>query len=84
MKRGISNRSAIVKTSAKGQVVIPADFRKKIGLKPGGEAHLYLRDSQVIVEAVGDEDPIDAMCGMFADPKYSYTNWLLEERKIRT
>ena len=28
----------IVKTSSKGQVVIPAEIREKIGLKPGGRA----------------------------------------------
>jgi len=32
----------IVKTSAKGQMVIPAEIREKIGLKPGGRALITL------------------------------------------
>ena len=70
----------IVKTSAKGQVVIPAAMRAKIGLKPGGEAIVSLRDGEVIIRPVPD-DPIEAACGMFNDPDFSYTEALLQDKK---
>ena len=71
----------IVKTSAKGQVVIPADFRQKIGLRPGGRAFVTLEAGRkVVIEPVPD-DPIEAACGMFKDPDFSYTEALLKEKR---
>ncbi|NOZ26393.1 MAG: AbrB/MazE/SpoVT family DNA-binding domain-containing protein [Nitrospirae bacterium] len=57
---------AIVKTSAKGQVVIPRQEREKLGIKPG---------SKVIVEVVDDhieihplpEEPVEYFCGIFSE-----------------
>ncbi len=70
----------IVKTSAKSQVVIPAEMRAKIGLKPGGKVLVTLvNDKQVMVEAVPD-DPIEAACGFLQDGP-SLTDALLKERR---
>lgn len=55
---------AIVKTSAKGQVVIPAELRERIGLRAGGKVLVTLADTgKVVIEPVPD-DPIEAACGM--------------------
>ncbi|NOZ68510.1 MAG: AbrB/MazE/SpoVT family DNA-binding domain-containing protein [Deferribacteres bacterium] len=70
---------AIVKTSAKGQVVIPRQEREKLGIKPG---------SKVIVEIVNDhieihplpEKPVEYFCGIFREGS-SLTEALLRERK---
>ncbi len=71
----------VVTTSAKGQVVIPAEYRRKIGLRPGGKALVWLEgDRKVGIEAVPD-DPVAAACGMFHDPGFSYTEALLKERR---
>lgn len=54
----------VVKMSAKSQVVIPVELRKKAGLRPGSEVLVALdREGRVILEAV-PEDPIEAACGM--------------------
>jgi len=72
---------AIVKVSPKGQVVIPAEVRKKTGLQPGAEVFVYWGgDGRVIIEPVPD-DPIEAACGMLQDPGFSYTEALLKERR---
>lgn len=70
----------IVKTSAKGQVVIPAEIREKIGLKPGGKVLVTLAgEKKVTIEPIPD-DPIEAACG-FLKGGPSLTQALLEERR---
>lgn len=71
---------AIVKILAKGQIVIPADIRKKIGIKPGSKVLLTLVDNRnVAIEPIPD-DPIEAACGMLQG-KSSLTRALLKERR---
>lgn len=73
-------RAALVKMSAKGQVVIPAKIRQKAGLKPGREVIIFLGlDGRVTIRPVPD-DPIEAACGMFAGGP-SLTEALLREKK---
>jgi len=55
----------VVKTSSKGQIVIPVEIRKKFGIKPGQKVN---------------EDPIKALRGILKG-KPSLTKSLLAERK---
>jgi AbrB family looped-hinge helix DNA binding protein len=74
------NNMALVKMSAKGQVVIPSRIRKRAGLKPGKEILVFIDlEGRLMLEAVPD-DPIEAACGMFADGP-SLTEALLREKK---
>jgi len=71
---------ATVKVLAKGQIVIPAEIRKKIGLKPGRKVLLTLVDKhKVSIEPIPD-DPIEAACGMLQGGP-SLTRALLKERR---
>ena len=70
----------IVKTLAKGQIVIPAEIRKKIGLKPGKKVLLTLLDKRKIVIEPVPDDPIEAACGMLHGGP-SLTRALLTERR---
>ncbi len=70
---------AVVKTSAKGQVVIPKAIREEIGLKPGGKVLVISAGKKkAIIEAV-PEDPIEATCGMLRGGP-SLTKALLADR----
>ena len=70
----------VVKMSAKGQVVVPAEFRERAGLKPAGKVLVSLAgDRKVMLEPVPD-DPIEAACGMLRGGP-SLTKALLEERR---
>lgn len=70
----------IVKTLAKGQIVIPADIRKKIGLKPGSKVLVTVTDSQKIILEPVPEDPIKSLRGILKGGP-SLTRALLQERR---
>ena len=68
-----------VKTSSKGQVVIPAGIREKLGIKPGQMVNLQLEGEKVVITPL-PEDPIKALRGALKG-KPSLTRALLKERK---
>ncbi|MBI4605004.1 MAG: AbrB/MazE/SpoVT family DNA-binding domain-containing protein [Planctomycetes bacterium] len=70
----------VVKTSAKGQVVIPADLREKAGIKPGDKVFVTLSvEGKVILEPLPD-DPVEAAHGVLRTGS-SLTKALLKERR---
>ena len=67
------------KISSKGWIVIPADLRKKYGLKPGDEVHVIdYGGALTLVPAM--TDPVRQTRGMFADGGPLLED-LLEERR---
>ena len=68
----------IVKTSAKGQIVIPKAIRKKLGISPGSKVMLNLVDNHAEVTPISD-NPVKAMRGILKGGK-SMSKKLLEER----
>lgn len=69
----------IVRTSAKGQVVIPGAIRKALGIKPGSRLHVRLEGKEVVLFPLAD-DPIRALRGILKGGP-SLTKALLEDRK---
>lgn len=69
----------IVKTSAKGQVVIPGTIRKALGIKPGSRFHVRLEGREVVLLPLAD-DPIRALRGILKGGP-SLTQALLKDRK---
>ena len=69
-----------VKVSAKGWIVIPAEIRKRYGIKPGDEVHIVDYGGTLgIVPKL--EDPVEDAYGALAGKGPSLTEALLRERK---
>ncbi|HBR16257.1 MAG: AbrB family transcriptional regulator [Deltaproteobacteria bacterium RIFCSPLOWO2_12_FULL_43_16] len=68
-----------VKTLSKGQIVIPAELRKKYQIEPGSELQI-MEYGGIIYLIPPVEDPIKEACGILPS-KPSLSEKLLKERK---
>ncbi len=68
-----------VKILSKGQIVIPAEIRKKHHIEPGSELQI-MEYGGIIYLIPPVEDPIKEACGLLP-PEPSLSKRLLEERK---
>ncbi len=66
--------------SAKGQIVIPAELRRKYGIKPGTRICCLGRGHEIILQPVTKEY-FRSLVGMFKS-KTSITKALLKERAL--
>jgi AbrB family looped-hinge helix DNA binding protein len=69
----------IVKTSSKGQVVIPKEVREKLGITPGKKLLFRVIENHAKITPLPD-DPIKEMRGILKGGK-SMAKALLRERK---
>jgi AbrB family looped-hinge helix DNA binding protein len=74
------NNMPIVKTSAKCQIVIPSEIRKKLGIKAGGKVLIEKLDDQHAIISALPDDPIKSLRGVIKGGK-SMAQELLEERR---
>jgi AbrB family looped-hinge helix DNA binding protein len=70
---------SIVKTSSKGQVVIPKDIRIKLGITPGKRLLFKVIENHAEITPLPD-DPIKELRGILKGGK-SMANGLLRERQ---
>lgn len=68
-----------MKTLAKGQVVIPKEIRRALGIKPGTKLHVRVKDRKIVLFPLPD-DPIRALRGVVKGGP-SLTKTLLEDRR---
>ena len=64
--------------SSKGQLVIPADIRRRYGIKPGTKVQFIEKDDQIVLQPV-TKALIRSLCGIYKGEK-SMTGELLKER----
>jgi AbrB family looped-hinge helix DNA binding protein len=70
---------ATVRTLSKGQIVIPAEMRKRYHIEPGTELQM-MEYGGIIYLIPPVDDPVKAACGLLP-PKPSLAEKLLKERK---
>jgi AbrB family looped-hinge helix DNA binding protein len=70
----------IARATIKGQVVIPAELRKKYNIKKGSKVNIYEGEGNVIIIKPLPEDPIAASKGMLKG-KTSLLKALLRDRE---
>jgi AbrB family looped-hinge helix DNA binding protein len=70
----------IARATIKGQVVIPAELRKKYNIKKGSKVNIYEGEGNVIIIKPLPEDPIEASKGMLKG-KTSLLKALLRDRE---
>ncbi len=70
---------AVVKTYAKGQIIIPKELRDALGITPGKRLSLKLVNDHMEVRPLAD-DPIEHLTGIFKDVPQSMAEELLRER----
>ena len=69
----------IVKTSSKGQIVIPKEIREKLGIGPGKKVLLQMVGQHAEIVPLPD-DPVKSMRGMLK-AEVSLADQLLRERR---
>jgi len=68
-----------IRTLAKGQVVIPAEVRRRLGIEPGDMLEIRVVDDHIELSPLPD-DPIGAFCGSLSG-KESLADGLIEEHR---
>jgi len=71
---------AIVKTYAKGQIIIPKKIRDTLGIKPGKRLSIKVVNDYAEIRPMPD-DVIEFLTGIFKDYPKSLAAELLDERK---
>jgi len=70
----------IVKTSSKGQIILPKTIRKSLNIKPGQKLTLRVVGDHAEIKPL-PTDPIEYLCGIFKDYPSSLAEELLTERQ---
>jgi AbrB family looped-hinge helix DNA binding protein len=69
----------VVKASARGQIVIPRDIRRRLNIVQGKKLLIKVEGEQVVIQPLPD-DPVEAFRGIFAKGD-SLTKALIKDRK---
>ena len=70
---------SVAQLMPRGQILVPKNLRRKLGLKPGGKVHMAEDDGRLILTPV-PADPIEAATG-FLKGKFSLTQDLRREHR---
>jgi AbrB family looped-hinge helix DNA binding protein len=70
----------IVKTSSKGQIVLPKTIRKSLDIRSGQKVALRLVGNHAEIKPL-PRDPIAYLCGLFKEHPVSLAEELLAERR---
>lgn len=72
-----------VKVSSKGQIVLPAEIRRKYGIEAGSELDVVEWAGTLYLLPVEEGEPLGHLRGMLAGTGYSTEQFLAERRAER-
>jgi len=72
-----------VRVSSKGQIVLPAEIRKKYGIKTGSELAIVEWAGTLYLVPETHGDPLDELSGMIAGSDFTTEDFLAERRRER-
>ena len=72
-----------VRVSSKGQIVLPAQIRKKYGIQAGSELDIVEWAGSLYLVPVREGDPLDQLRGLLEGTGYSSEEFLAERRAER-
>lgn len=70
-----------VKVSSKGQIVLPAEIRRQLGIEMGAELEIVELAGALYLVPVEEGDPLDLLRGMLADTGYTMEDFYAERRR---
>lgn len=56
----------MIKVSSKGQFVIPASIRRRLGIRAGSRLRVRVEGGRIVLEPLAEDDPIRGLRGRFA------------------
>ncbi|WP_428310274.1 AbrB/MazE/SpoVT family DNA-binding domain-containing protein [Hydrocarboniphaga sp.] len=59
----MSDIPTLSNVSPKGQITVPAEMRRTLGIEPGGKVRFVLKGRQLLVEAY-EEPPLSSLFGL--------------------
>ena len=71
---------SVVKTHAKGQIIIPKVIRDHLGIRPGKKLSVQLVNDHIEIRPLPD-DPVGYLTGIFKNHSASMADELLKERR---
>jgi AbrB family looped-hinge helix DNA binding protein len=72
-----------VRVSSKGQIVLPAELRRKYGIETGSELSVVEWAGSIHLVPVPGGDPLDLLHGMLADTGYTSEQFVAERQAER-
>jgi len=70
-----------VKVSSKGQIVLPAEIRRQLGIEMGAELEIVELAGALYLVPVEEGDPLDLLRGMLAHTGYTMDDFYAERRR---
>lgn len=74
-------RAVRVKVSSKGQIVLPAEIRRQLGIEMGAELEIVELAGALYLVPVEEGDPLDLLQGLLAGTGYTMDDFYAERRR---
>ena len=70
---------AIAKITSKGQITLPKEVRRRLGVGPGDQVEFVEENGKYVLKKIVKESPFDAYVGYLRRQRGSDTNKIIQE-----